>query len=110
MNNKIATSLKNTTKLKDMILNNPELPLIVFCSEDAYNEEFAYSMAEVTSVEIKELTVYKDYYVEKEEYRDELIDDLSYDYKDLSEVEYLKMIDKKMEETDFVKAIVIYVG
>ena len=109
---KIETSLENTNKLKELILNNPELPLLIFVGEEAYNDEFAYNMVDVGHVEIKELTVYKNYYIEKDEYKEQLIDDLSEEekYYDLSDSEYFEMIDKKVEEAEYIKAIVIHVG
>ena len=109
---KIETSLENTNELKKLILNNSELPLLVFAGEEAYNDEFPYSMTEVKSVEIEELTVYKDYYMGKDEYKSQLIDDLSEEgeYEELSDLEYLEMIYKKVEEAEYIKAIVIYVG
>lgn len=109
---KIGTSLENTNKLKELIVNNPQLPLLIFVGEEAYTGEFPLNMAEVNSVGIEELTVYKNYYMEKEEYKEQLIDDLSdvEEYKKLSDVEYFEMIDKKVEETEYTKAIVVYVG
>lgn len=109
---KIEISLENTNELRKLMLNNPELPLLIFAGSEAYNDEFAYSMADVRCVEIKELTVYKNCYIEKDEYEEQLIDDLSEEeeYYDLSDSEYFKMIGKKVEEAEYTKAIVIYVG
>ena len=109
---KIETSLENTKKLRELILNNPDLPLLIFVGEEAYTGEFHYNMTEVSFVEIEELTVYKNYYIEKEEYKEKLIDDLSdvEEYKELSDIEYLRMIEQKVEEAEYTKAIVIYVG
>ena len=49
---------------------------------------------------------------DEDDYRERLSDNLAdeEEYKDLSDEDYEKMIDKKVEETDFVKAIVIWVG
>lgn len=109
---KIGTSLENTNKLKELIVNNPELPLLIFVGEEAYTDEFSYNMAEVNFVGIEELTVYKDFYIEKEEYEEELIDDLSdvEEFKELSDTEYFKMIKQKVEEAEYTKAIVVNVG
>ena len=108
---KIETSLENTKKLRELILNNPDLPLLIFVGEEAYNDEFAYSMADVRDCTIEELTVYKSY-IEKEEYKEELIHDLRdvEEYKELSDIEYLRMIEQKVEEAEYTKVIVIYVG
>ena len=56
--------------------------------------------------------MYDDWWFNKEDYADRLSDDLADDeeYKDMTDEEYDKMIDQKVSETEFVKAIVIYVG
>ncbi|MCI8409312.1 MAG: hypothetical protein HFJ09_08605 [Lachnospiraceae bacterium] len=109
---KIGTSLENTKELRELILNNPELPLLIFVGEEAYTGEFPCNMAEVNFVGIEELTVYKDFCIEKEEYKEQLIDDLGdvEEYKELSDIEYSRMIDQKVEEAEYIKAIVMYVG
>lgn len=111
-NTKLECSLNDTSDLKDLILENPELPLLIFCGEEAYWGEYAYNQAFARNVEIKEITLYGDCWMDREDYRDELIDNLSDDeqYKDLSDEDYGKMIDQKVVATEFVKAIVIYVG
>lgn len=42
--------------------------------------------------------------------RNLILENLCDEYENLSGEEYEKMIDKKVEETEFVKAIIIYVG
>lgn len=106
-------SLNDTGELRNLILENPELPLLIFVGEEAYCPDYAYTMAYPNRVEIEELTLYNDErWVDYDGYKDWLIDDLSDEekYKNLSDEEYEKMIDEKMEEVEFVKAIVIYVG
>ena len=105
-------SLKDTTILRNLILENPELPLIIFCGEGAWNGEHSYCQADASKGEIEELTLYGDKWLNKEDYEEELYDDLGYEeeYKNMSDEEYAKMIDKKVAETEFVKAIVLWVG
>lgn len=113
MNNiKLECSLNDTTTLKNLILENPDLPLIIFAGENANDGDYAYEQVYASEGEIKELTLYKDYWLDKDGYKEKLSNDLSdeYEYKHLSDKEYFEMIDKKVEETEFVKAIVIYVG
>lgn len=110
--NKFECSLNDTTTLRNLILENPDLPLLIFCGEESWHDEYPYEQADASSGEIKTLTLYNDYWLDKDDYRDELSDDLcdEPEYKDLSDEEYEKMLDKKVEETEFVEAIVIYVG
>lgn len=108
----LPTSLDDTSELKKLIIENPKLPLIIFAGEEAYSGEYAYEMSEAHGISIRELTLYKDYWLDKEDYEEELSDDLcdEDEYKDMPDKEYFKMIKKKVEETEFVKAIVLYVG
>jgi hypothetical protein len=50
--------------------------------------------------------------MDEDEYRDKLSDDLAdeEEYKSLSDEDYEKVIDEKVKNTEFVSAIVIYVG
>ena len=91
---KFDLSLNDTSELKKLIIENPELPLLIFCGEDAVRQDFAYT------------------WLDEECYRERLIRNLAdeEEYEGLTDDEFFKMIDKKVEETEFVKAIVIYVG
>ena len=110
-NTNFECSLNDTYDLRKLILENPELPLLVFCGEDALCQEFAYSQADVHRCSIQSLTLYADdMWLDEDEYTDRLRDDLCDDYADLSDEEYDRMIEQKVAETEFVKAIVMYVG
>lgn len=109
---KLNCSLNNTTELRKLIIENPDLPLLIFCGEDSWRDEYPYEQADVKSWEIKELTIYKDWWVDKDDYEERLSDELSSkgEYESLSDEEYGQMMKEKVAETEFVKAIVIYVG
>ena len=101
-------SIKDTTILRNLILENPDLPVIFFCGEDSWDGEHKYT----SSGEIKSLTLYGDHWMDEDEYRDKLSDDLAdeEEYKSLSDEDYEKVIDEKVKNTEFVSTIVIYVG
>lgn len=105
-------SLKDTTILRSLILENPELPLIIFCGEEAWGGDHLYEQADTTRGAVEELTLYGDMWLYKEDYEEKLADDLGYEkeYENMPDEEYNKMIDKKVAETEFVKAIVLWVG
>lgn len=111
-NTRLNCSLNDTTELRKLILDNPDLPLLIFCGEDSWHDEYPYEQADASNGEIKELTLYNDWWLDKDDYKDKLSDDLcnKEEYKDMSDEEYNKMIKRKVTETEFVKAIVIYVG
>ncbi len=105
-------SLKDTTILRNLILENPELPLLIFCNEEANSGQHHYELAYASKGDIEELTLYNDYWLDEDDYRDALSSDLcdEEEYRNLSDEEYDKMIDQKVAETEFVKAIVVWVG
>lgn len=111
-NTQLPVSLEDTTELRKLIINNPDLPLLVFCGPETNSGEFPYESNKDIACDIQELTLYKDCWIPKDEYDEQLRDDLcdEEEYKDMTDEEYDKMIDQKVNETEFVKAIVIYVG
>ena len=111
-NTNLNCSLNDTTKLKNLILENPDLPLLIFCGEDSWHDEYPYEQADASEGEIQELTLYDNYWMDRDDYEEKLIDNLcdEEEYKDMSNEEFDKMITQKVEETEFVKAIVIYIG
>lgn len=109
-NTSFECSMNDTTELRKLIIENPELPLLIFCGEDSWTDRWSYEQACVNSARIDELTLYGDVWLDKDDYEDRVRDDLCEDYADLSDEEYDKMIEKKVAETEFVRAIVVYVG
>jgi hypothetical protein len=111
-NSKFDFSLKDTTELRRLILENPDLPLIIFAGEDAWQGDWPYNQVDASRGKVQELTLYGDVWLDEDDYREELADDLcdEEEYKDLSDEEWDKMIDQKVEETEFCRAIVVYVG
>lgn len=112
-NTKLPVSLEDTTELRKLIIENPDLPLLIFCGEDAFSDDgYRYTMTYSSNGSIEELTLYKDVWMDKEDYAEKLRDDLAFkeEYINMTENEYDKMIDQKVKETEFVEAIVIYVG
>lgn len=107
-------SLQDTTILRNLILENPSLPLLVFVGEEANSGQYVYEARSnsCSNGSVKELTLYKNSWVDKEDYEDELINDCSgmEEFESLTDEEFYDMIDKKVEETEFVKAICVYVG
>ena len=112
MASKVDCSIKDTSILRNLILENPDLLVLIFCGEEAYSGEYAYEQANASKGQIETLTLYDDIWLNEEDYRDKLSDDLcdEEEYKYLSDEEYEKMLDQKIAETEFVKAIVIWVG
>lgn len=66
--------MNDTLELKNLILENPELPLLVFCGEEAWSGEYGYEQADVNSVKIKEMTLYGEYWLDADDYEEQLAD------------------------------------
>lgn len=115
-NTKLPVSLQDTSNLRQLIVDNPDLPLIIFCGEESWDGEHTYSSASASKGSIEELGLYDDVvdeiWVDKEEYREKLENDLCDDeeYKNMTDEEFDSMIDDMITRTEFVRAIVIYVG
>lgn len=111
-NSKIELSLNDTTELRKLIIENPDLPLLIFAGEEAWQGEYSYNQTDASVWGIKTLTLYNDMWLEKQDYEDKLYDDLSdcEEYIYLSNEEYGKTIKRIVDETEFTEAIVIYVG
>ena len=111
-NTQFHCSLNDTSNLRQLILENPDLPLLIFCGEESWDGIWHYNQADASEGVIQTLTLYNDVWIDKEDYRDRLANDLcdKEEYKDLSDKEYFEMVDCKVEEAVFCKAIVIYIG
>jgi hypothetical protein len=107
-NTKVGTSLDDTCELRKTLLENPDLPLVIFAGEESYCGEYPYNLAEVTSVKIEELTFEGEWYIEKSDYEERLYDKLDDEYDTQEKLQHA--VDNLMKETEFVKAIVVYVG
>lgn len=111
-NTSFDCSLNDTLELRKLIMDNPTLPLLFFCGEECYRGEYPYEQAFVTSVSIQDLTLYNNYWLDEDDYAEELSDDLcdEPEYEHLSDKEYFEMINRKVKETEFIKAIVVNIG
>ena len=112
-NTKLPVSLEDTTELRKLIIENPDFPLLFFAGDDAYVDDgYQYTMVYASNASIQELTLYNDVWMDEDDYAEQLGDDLAFEeeYKDMTDEEYDEMINQKVNETEFVKAIVIYVG
>ena len=114
-NTNLLVSLEDTTEMRKLIIENPDLPLLIFCGEESWDGEHAYNSAFASQGSIQELTLYESGYdatwMDKEDYAEKLADNLCDDeeYKDMTDEEYNNMIDDMVARTEFVRAIVIYV-
>lgn len=107
-NTSIGTSLDNTIELRKLLLENPDLPLVIFAGEESYCGEYSYNLAVVSSVKIEELTFEGEWYIEKSDFKDKLYDKLDDEYDTNEKLDHA--VDNIMKETEFVRSIIVYVG
>ena len=97
-------------KLKKLILENPELPILVMVSEDDCDfYEFSTLALDVRACSIEELVLYDNRYVEEDELEDYLRDSLCdlEEYKNLSDEEFDKAVIKHMESNYQTKKYIV---
>ena len=111
-NSKFDLSLNDTSELRKLIIENPDLPLLIFAGEESWFGDWNYNQTDARVWGIQNLTLYNDMWLCEDDYRERLSDDLCdyEEYENMSDEEYFKMIDQEVAETEFCKAIVIYVG
>ena len=103
------TVIPDNSELRQLIIDNPGFPLIIFVGETSWSGDFPYTVANKASCEIEELTLYNNIWIDRDNYWDKLYDDLAFDedYENLSDEKYLKIIDDKVARTKFIKVITI---
>ncbi len=109
-------NLHSTDKLKKLIMENPDLPIIVMVSDEASSYDYKWTVCDNVTYEITEVldcTVpWSDYYYTDESiFEDELFDHLYEDYDDIDdpELEQKFQAELKKYEPFWKKAIAIWV-
>ena len=103
---------RDCKQLKELILSNPEAPLLIFCGEEAWQGEYCYESQTHMYANLEPVTLYNNIWTSKDDYEEKLRDDMADDpdYNNLSDEEFDKAADKIIAETAFVNTICIYVG
>ena len=107
---------KSTEELRKLILDNPDLPIVILVGEDAIGSDYYYTYATKISYHIDEYLDHKDYDECVITDRDELEERLEDYYCDepecenLQDAEFDEFIQQKMQEYEpyWKKAIFIY--
>lgn len=105
---------RDNEKLRKLIAENPELPLVFYVSNDEICWDYSSTVFEgcyckVDTIYIDDDRTYDDFDDILDEYRDYLCEEEQ--YKDLSDEEYDKVVEKYINENvRHYKAIIIEVG
>ena len=103
-------------ELKKLILENPDLPIVVLAGEEANNGDYGYMFCTNVSFSIEEILDcdyldYNDCVFTDRDYLEEFVEEELYDeYSEKSEEEYEDAIKNKMAEFEpyWTKVIAIY--
>ena len=109
---------KESDELKNLILEHPDLPLVVLVADDACFGDFSWTFCGSISFQIDEIldcdyvdsddTVFTD----RTRLEEKIADDLYDDYCDKPQEDYEAAIKRKLEELEpyWTKVIAIYAG
>lgn len=114
MNNGYIT--QSTEELKKLILENPDLPIVVLAGEEAHCDGFYWAYCSSISFHIGEVLDcdFCDYddsiFTDRDRFREKIEDDLWEDYHELSDEEYDAAIDREVAKYEpyWKKVIAIY--
>ncbi|MDQ0150695.1 hypothetical protein ACFO6R_14825 [Eubacterium multiforme] len=100
-------------ELRDLIKENPTLPLKIFVADDANSGEFSREESYIDSVKIDEIALLENHWestwLDREDYPDELYDYLKY-VKEYEGEELEAKYKEEFAKVKFEKFIVINIG
>lgn len=107
---------KKSDELKKLILENPDLPIVVLADENSNCEYWGCTFCSEISFRIDEILDCNYYgyndevFTDRERLEEKIIDDLYDEYRGKSDEEYDKAVDRKIKELEpyWKKVIAIY--
>lgn len=107
---------KETGELRKLILENPDLPIVILANEDSYNGDCYWMFCTNISFKISEILDcdYYDYddviFTDRDRLEERIEDDLWDDYHDKSDEEYDAAVKRELEKYEpyWKKVIAIY--
>ena len=114
---KLSTTIHNTEILRQMILDNPGLPLVVFAGEEANTGDYSYMCCTYVKVEKGEVLDCKGpndelIYTDRDELEDDVDEELFSEVGKIPDEEYEKMLKERMSQYDeyWTECILLYVS
>ncbi|OXS26381.1 MAG: hypothetical protein BI182_08265 [Acetobacterium sp. MES1] len=105
----ISKFLDQYKELREIVAENPELPIMFMASEDCSNPDYCYvitqAKAKIETVAFAEEGIYTD----EDELRYEIEAGIASDNPEISEEDLDKEIQMEMNTIEWTKAIVIYI-
>ncbi len=115
---KMIDLFNSTEELRKLIIENPDLPLVVFAGESANTGDYSSTSCSDVCAYIGEILncengVSKDrVFDDREEFKDVLFDELEYEHPELDDDELYELFEKKINEYEpyWEKCIILYVN
>jgi hypothetical protein len=107
---------KSSDELKKLILENPELPVVVLAGEESWDGDHPWTFCSSISFRVEEILDcdFLDYgdcvFTDRDRLEEKIEDDLYNDYHEGPEEEYEAVINRKLQELEpyWKKVIAIY--
>lgn len=107
--------VQKSDKLKKLILENPELPIVILANEDSSNADYGWTFCSSISFYIEEILDYDFYdsdevFTDRDRFEEVIADNLYDEYCEKPEEEYEAAIKCEVEKYDpyWKKVIAIY--
>ena len=114
---KLCTLIHNTENLKKLILENPDLPLVVFAGEDANIGDCSWMSCTSVSCEKGEVLDCNGpndeiIYTDRDDLQDDVEDEIYDEFGELPDEEYEKMLKEKMYKYEeyWTECIILWVN
>ena len=107
--------MTKTEEFLKLVKENPDLPIIPFVnSEVCADDSYAYWIGSFGRSEVDEYTLFNDRVIFKGDGdAEEILSDYYCDepeYENVSDEEFSKAMEKKVEELEWIKAIIVYIN
>lgn len=105
--------MKDNEELRKLVESNPDLPLVFIVPTENINCDYTSQVFQKSNCYVSDVYFYEEFYTDDvedmiDDYRDRLADEA--EYKDLSDDEYDKAVEKYVDENiEHYKAIVVNV-
>lgn len=102
--------LYDCKELRQMIIENPDLPLLVFVGEEAYCDRYSYSCPNNITCSIDDLYLYRDLWLSKDEFEERLQADMENDdyYSGWTDEQFFNELKEWIEKSISKRAICVW--
>ena len=105
----ISKFLDQYKELREIVAENPELPIMFMASEDCSNPDYGYVIAQAKA-KIETVAFTEDgIFTDEDELKDQIWSGILSDNSEISQKDLNKEIEMEMKAVEWTKSIVIYI-